>query len=327
MKKGFHFFLAVVGGLLFLLLGLQPLAAHEKTPAFLRLVQQNDTLSGYFKAPINPENGQVLSVQFPSHWEVLDRTASQLGNERLLDFRFVAKSDASDSIAIQRPEGIASVLIYSASNGSGEQTLIISKDQPHFAVQSTVAAAWQTFLEFLILGIEHILIGWDHLLFVLAIVFLVKGRMLIACITSFTLAHSITLALSTFAYVTLPGAVVEALIAFSIVLLAAEMLQQQRNKTASKSYVFITFSFGLLHGFGFAGVLSEIGLPENSLFNALLSFNLGVEIGQLLFIGIIFLVGGVLYRLLNPNAIRAVSAVLIGCTGGYWLVERVVGMF
>ena len=136
-------------------------------------------------------------------------------------------------------------------------------------------------------GIEHILFGFDHLLFVLALILIVRsGRVLLWTITAFTIAHSITLSLATLGVVHVPGPPVEATIALSILLLACEIVRLQRGQaslTAQWPWI-VAFSFGLLHGFGFAGALTEIGLPQGDIPLALFVFNVGVEVGQLIFI-------------------------------------------
>src|SRR5262249_12325133 len=148
---------------------------------------------------------------------------------------------------------------------------------------------------YLFLGVEHIWSGVDHLLFVLALLLLVKGwKRLIGTITAFTVAHSITLAAATLGFVHVPGPPVEACIALSIVFVAAEIVRSRQGGpgvTERWPWV-IAFTFGLLHGLGFASVLNEVGLPQNAIPVALLFFNVGVEVGQLLFIASVLLFVG-----------------------------------
>ncbi len=150
------------------------------------------------------------------------------------------------------------------------------------------------------LGVEHILLGVDHLLFVLALLLLVRGvRRLVATVTAFTVAHSITLGAATLGFVHVPPAPVEAVIALSILFLASELARRGTTARADLTERFpwvVAFSFGLLHGFGFAGALSEVGVPTQAVPLALLFFNVGVEIGQLLFIGAVFGVGWLVRR-------------------------------
>jgi len=178
-----------------------------------------------------------------------------------------------------------------------------------------------------ILGIEHILTGLDHLLFVISLLFLVGfNRRLVATITAFTLAHSLTLALSALGWLTLRSPPVEATIALSIMLVAGEALHQ-RQTLARRWPALVAFLFGLVHGLGFAGALKQIGLPENHLSVALLTFNVGVELGQLLVVGVAY----VIYRILvttSPKLTFARAPVLyaIGSIAAYWSIGRIVGI-
>jgi hypothetical protein len=182
------------------------------------------------------------------------------------------------------------------------------------------------------LGIEHILLGIDHLLFVLGLLLIVRGPwMLIKTITAFTLAHSITLALATLGVVHVPAAPVDAAIALSIVFLAAEILHARQGRlglTARKPWV-VAFAFGLLHGLGFAAALTQLGLPQSEIPLALLFFNLGVEIGQLMFVGVFLALGWALRQLQVawPRWSHAVPAYAIGTIAAFWLIERTSGMF
>jgi len=187
---------------------------------------------------------------------------------------------------------------------------------------------------FLLHGIEHILLGYDHLLFVLALVLIVRStRVLVWTITSFTLAHSITLALAALGVVHVPGPPVEATIALSILLLACEIVRLRRGQsglTARWPWV-VAFTFGLLHGFGFAGALSQIGLPQGDIPLALFAFNVGVEIGQLAFIAAVLTVTAAAKRLALPIWITRnaypVTTFVIGSLAAFWFIERVAGFF
>jgi hypothetical protein len=187
---------------------------------------------------------------------------------------------------------------------------------------------------YLLLGLEHILGGIDHLLFVASLLFLVGfQRRLVWTITAFTLAHSITLASASLGWLTLRSAPVEATIALSIVLVAAEALNMRRAKEqgerltlAQRLPALVAFLFGLIHGLGFAGALSEIGLPQNHLATALLTFNIGVELGQLAAV----VVAWGLWRLIKDTsfALRARTPLLygIGSVAAYWSWLRIAAM-
>jgi hydrogenase/urease accessory protein HupE len=177
-----------------------------------------------------------------------------------------------------------------------------------------------------VLGIEHILTGFDHLLFVLALLFLVGfSRQLLWTITAFTVAHSLTLVLSALGWLTLRPAPVEATIALSIVLVAAEALHQRA--TLSRRWpAMVAFLFGLMHGLGFAGALKEIGLPQNHLISALLTFNVGVELGQLLVVGGAYFLCRAVSGWPRVADARTPALYVIGVLAAYWSIGRVVSI-
>lgn len=221
------------------------------------------------------------------------------------------------------------------ANGA-TQTLAVDRHDPGITLQAGTAAHPAADLgAYLPLGIEHILLGPDHLLFVLGLMLVVAARqggwrLLIAALTAFTLAHSLTLGLAMFGIWGLPPKPVEILIALSIVLLAVELAEHARRQrhglaptlTLRKPWL-VAFSFGLLHGFGFAGALSEIGLPEAARGWALLLFNLGVEVGQLLFVAGTLLAMTAVRRWLPLQKLQARPAtVLLGSIAVYWTLDR-----
>ncbi len=184
---------------------------------------------------------------------------------------------------------------------------------------------------YFLLGVEHILLGIDHLLFVLALLLLVKGaRRIIATVTAFTLAHSLTLAGATLGFVHMPGPPIEAVIALSIVFVASEIIHGRRGSPGlTEQYPWVVaFIFGLLHGFGFAGALTDVGLPRNSIPIALLFFNVGVEIGQLLFIAAAFAVNASAQRIARridaprPTWAWSVPPYAIGGLAAFWVIQR-----
>jgi hydrogenase/urease accessory protein HupE len=204
-----------------------------------------------------------------------------------------------------------------------------------------VPGSWEVARTYLWLGVEHILFGFDHLLFVLVLVILVRDwRRVALTVTAFTVAHSITLAAATLGFVNVPGRPVEAAIALSIVLVAVEIVNARREMpslTARWPWL-IAFCFGLLHGFGFAGALAEVGLPQHAIPLALLFFNLGVEIGQLAFVAAILVMGELVRRAMalrfEPAPIQRMSdgldvtaAYAIGALAAYWLIERTAAFF
>ena len=192
--------------------------------------------------------------------------------------------------------------------------------------------AFEVVQTYTVLGIEHILTGFDHLLFVLALVILVKGvRRLIVTVTAFTVAHSFTLVAATLGWVHVPSPPVEASIALSIVFVAGEIIRaRQGNSGLTQRYPWVVaFTFGLLHGLGFAGALAEVGLPQLSIPIALLFFNIGVEIGQLMFIAAVLAViamgrwMGHRIALSQPQWLWRIPPYAIGGSASYWVIERV----
>ena len=192
--------------------------------------------------------------------------------------------------------------------------------------------AWSVLGDYFIIGAEHILFGWDHLLFVIALVLLVRAPWpVVKAATAFTVAHSITLVATVLGYSGLPGRPVEALIALSIVFLAVEVaivLRDPEKRTLTRRYPWaVAFAFGLVHGFGFAGALADIGLPQTQLATALFAFNVGVEAGQLLVVAATIAVLAVLRKApdVAESRVLKLATYAIGTIGSYWLIERLIG--
>lgn len=206
-------------------------------------------------------------------------------------------------------------------------TAVLNTDKPSYIVPdiSTIEAE-DTVLTYIVLGIEHILIGLDHLLFVACLVYISGTRKkLLLTITGFTIAHSITLVLAATEVLSIPILPVEAVIALSIVFLAWEIAKNKQDSLSLKYPILVSSSFGLLHGFGFASVLVDIGLPETEKLLALLCFNIGVEIGQLLFVSALFLsffVLSKLYRPLTLETLRMPASYFCGSLAMIWVFER-----
>ena len=201
---------------------------------------------------------------------------------------------------------------------------------PRFVVTAS-PGAFEVAQTYTVLGIEHILTGFDHLLFVLALLILVQGtRRLVVTITAFTVAHSLTLFAATLGWLNVPGPPVEAVIALSIVFVAGEIVHARQGRpglTQRRPWI-VAFSFGLLHGLGFAGALAEVGLPPLSIPMALLFFNVGVEIGQLIFIAVVLGTLAVARRIVRrlkidvPSWWWRVPPYAIGGIASYWVIER-----
>src|SRR4051812_33062069 len=227
------------------------------------------------------------------------------------------------------------ILVRFESLNGATQTERLSPMKTAFMVQ-IASGAWEVVTTYLRLGVEHILFGFDHLLLVLALVILVRDwRRIPVTVTAFTVAHSSPLAAATLGFVNVPGPPVEAAIALSIVLVAAEIVNARRgiaSLTARRPWL-VAFCFGLLHGCGFAGALAEVGLPHHAIPIALLFFNLGVETGQLVFVAAVLTVGWLFHCVSSlrfetalvqktVDRLDVTAAYAIGAVAAYWLIER-----
>jgi hydrogenase/urease accessory protein HupE len=223
------------------------------------------------------------------------------------------------------PSTMVDVLLRVAFKDGRVVSRMLRPDAPSFVF--TEKTAGPAAGGYIALGVEHILLGIDHLLFVLALVLIVRGvGQLVKTITAFTVAHSITLALATLGMVNVPSAPVEAVIALSIVFVASEILRSRRGQRGltERAPWLVAGAFGLLHGFGFAGALSQVGLPANDIPLALLFFNLGVEAGQLAFVVVALGAIALLRRVRLPEWAPFVPPYAIGSVAMFWAIQRTV---
>lgn len=216
------------------------------------------------------------------------------------------------------------LVVATLKNGDSEQD-VLRPQNPSLTLH--IEKTGMAVPAYLSLGIEHILTGVDHLSFVLGLLLLVRSRMmLLKTITAFTIAHSITLAATTLHIITVQPALIESLVAFSILFVAVELVHTYRGHSGlTVRYPWlIAFTFGLLHGSAFAGALKEIGLPPNSIPLSLLLFNVGVEMGQLAFVGCVIAIGWGLSKLPRqlPEWTRWIPPYAIGSFSGFWFLER-----
>jgi hydrogenase/urease accessory protein HupE len=276
-----------------------------------------------------------VSLKFPDSVRSVTEPAVQELSDSLVERQLVeADAGALEGARIEFPglqATITDVLVRVALLDGTRSTALARPSQPW--VELTAArGAIEVAGAYLAHGVEHILFGFDHLLFVLALILIVRSRRaLLWTITAFTLAHSITLALATLGVLRVSGPPVEAAIALSILLLASEILRMRRgapSRTARWPWL-VAFCFGLLHGFGFAGALTAVGLPPGDIPLALFAFNAGVEIGQLAFIAAVL--GAVTLakrtRVLSSLERHAlpVTAYAIGTLAAFWFFERLAG--
>ena len=314
--------------------------AHEVRPAYLQLHQIDaDTYDVVWKVPGRGEMRLGLDVDLPAGSVDMSKPRGVFAGEAYTQrWRFTRPGGlAGGTIGVG---GLAATMTdvlvrIERLDGTTEVTRL-SAAQPAFVVEAEPGRL-EVAKTYLVLGIGHILGGVDHLLFVLALLFLVRGwRRVLATVTAFTVAHSLTLAAATLGYVHVPQKPVEAVIALSIVFVAAEILRA-RTPALSVSVRWpwiVAFTFGLLHGFGFAGALAEVGLPQNAIPVALLFFNVGVEIGQLLFVGAVFALIAASRRIVRRahlqmvertplHALRLVPPYAIGAIAMFWVIQRV----
>ena len=310
-----------------------PANADVFRPAYLELKQRDAaTFDVLWKVPAVGDSLRMgIHVRFPEGTARVSEPRGTFVPGAFIDRWTIHRPGglAGTEVSIDGlPGGITDVLARVERLDGTTQVARLLPERPRFIVeapQESAGVAW-TYLR---LGMEHILAGVDHLLFVLALVLIVEGRRrLLVTITAFTVAHSITLAAATLGVVQVPQAPVEAAIALSIVFVAAELvhgLQGRPGLTARAPWV-VAFAFGLLHGLGFAGALAEVGLPGRAIPLALLFFNIGVEIGQLAFVVVVWTVLATLDRSRRPRPAwaRAIPPYAIGGVAMFWVIERVL---
>lgn len=326
--------LLFVGMLLLNALGACGVQAHDSRPVYLAVTEIHPQVyQTLWKLPL--KLGKPLAVMpiFPEHCQPSSAANMQLRSASSVTHVVLRCEQPLDGERI-RFSGVESMLtdvLIQVSLLSGlQQTDIVSGRDAAFTIVAQ-NRGWRVAWQYILLGIEHILIGIDHLLFVLCLLLMVRHiPMLIKTITAFTLAHSITLALAAMQWVSLPQAPVEAMIALSIVFLCCEWIKAKRglySLTADKPWL-VALVFGLLHGLGFAGALAEIGLPQDQILAALLSFNIGVELGQLLFVFTVLVLRHVFLLWLPAMQLprlASLSVYVVGAIASFWVVERVSG--
>jgi len=310
--------------------------AHKLAPSLLELREApGGELAVRWKTPLQRPTGVDIEAVLPAHCEATSTPVAEteatgvnlrwtvrcgdrglVGSE--LSVTGLAESATNALVSIQLADGRSFRSVLHA----GEPIFVVPERQEAMDVMGDYA--W--------LGVEHILTGFDHLLFVLGLVLLVEGRrLLLYTVTAFTLGHSVTLSLAALGYVNFPSGLVELVIAFTIVLLAAELARPvpQASSWMRRFPWGVAFLFGLLHGLGFAGALAEIGLPQEEIPLALFSFNVGIELGQLAFVALVLLLRLLLRPVIvhGPGWLVRVPVYGIGGLAAYWCIERGVGLF
>ncbi len=324
-----------------LLLGVGMLAhlavarAHESRPAYLEITE---TAPGRYdvlwRTPVRSGMPLPVVLKLPDEARNITEPTAREFSDSIMERRLVEVAGGLAGKRIEFPglqASITDVLARVQLRDGAYSTTLVHPSQPWIEIAASQGPL-AVFATYVTHGVGHILLGYDHLLFVLALMLIVRStRVLVWTITAFTLAHSITLALATLGVVHVPGPPVEATIALSILLLAAEIFHVRRGRpslTARWPWV-VAFSFGLLHGFGFAGALTAIGLPRNDVPLALFAFNVGVELGQLVFIAVMLWLLALARRVALPRPLvqhaLPVASYAIGTLAAFWFVERLAG--
>jgi hydrogenase/urease accessory protein HupE len=313
-----------------------PARADEFKPGYLQLTQSDrETYDVLWKIPAIDESTTLrVKPQFPNGTEVLAPVRSTFSRGITVQRWRIRVPEGLDGKAIffsQLSETRVDVLARLVRLDGTVQLERILPVNPRFVAKAS-PGRMEVVKTYTVLGIEHILTGFDHLLYVLGMLILVAGwRRIVATMSAFTATHSLTLTAAALGWVHVPQPPVEACIALSILFVAREIVQVHRGRpgiTARWPWV-VSFAFGLMHGFGFAGALAEVGLPQSSIPIALLFFNVGVEIGQLLFVtGVLaaIAVGSLAVqrlRLSQPRGMWRIAPYAIGALASFWLVERI----
>ena len=309
--------------------------ADDLRPGYLEIRQTGDeTYNVGFKVPAAGDDKRLgLYVRFPPATEFMSEPGGRFEGNAFIERWAIRHPGGLDdqTIHIDGLKTIATDVLLRMERLDGSSLVRrLSPAEPMVVLESSPSML-NVAGTYVVLGIEHILFGIDHLLFVLALVMLVPDmHRLILTITAFTVAHSLTLAGATLGWVNVSIAPVEAVIALSIVFVAAEIVRGREGHPGltARSPWLVAFAFGLLHGFGFAGALSEVGLPETAIPLALLFFNVGVEVGQLLFVAAIVLFLRAARRSLTalPDWVGLAPAYAIGGLAMFWTLERLTSL-
>ena len=297
------------------------LEAHELNPARLILEEkESNSFDVVWKFPSNilTKPGSVFFP--PSCKETLKSLPKKEGKYQVTLSTLDCDSDLrSQELTVKGLTRMTDALISIHFIDGGQYEGLVSVNKPKLEIPG-VSNLYPT--NYFWLGVEHLLSGLDHLLFVFGLIFLVSGwSTLIKTVTAFTISHSITLGLSVFEVVKLPQSTAEALIALTLIYLAIEVSSNFKYKSTPW---LLAFGFGLLHGFGFAGALSEIGFASENLLFSLLFFNLGIEAGQLLMLPLFGLIVWCFRRVKIERISYQLSSYLIGGMGSFWLIDRLL---
>ena len=307
--------------------------AHESQPGTLEVKQlATDRYDVIWRAPIYYGKPHPARLQLPEDWQNIIQPTERRMADSIVFHRVIAAGKKSIEGEIVRFPGLEStitdVFVRLTRLDGTMMTAVVRPTKPYVELRGE--RSWSvTAGEYIGLGFHHIMLGVDHLLFVLGLLLIVQGRMMLfKTITSFTVAHSITLAIATFGFASIPLPPLNAAVALSILFLGPEIVRSWRGETSlTIQYPWIiAFMFGLLHGFGFASGLSTTGMPSAELPWALLFFNVGVELGQLSFVFmVLWLIRSFrVLEILWPRWAKLAPGYAVGSLGAYWTIQRTV---
>ena len=317
------------------------LEAHEVRPAYLQLTEVSaGRFDVLWKQPVVPSGDPTVAMRlpldprFPAECREVERGVPELTDESVLLESWVMHCPdgllGAEVEIVGLPRTLTDVLLRVRLLDGPTLDRLLRPEAPRVTLshQEPGSVGVPAYLR---LGVEHLLFGFDHILFVVGLMFFVRRpRQLVQVVTAFTVAHSITLALSSLGVLTLSQRPVEAVIALTILFLAVELARgAAREASLMRRWPWsIAFGFGLLHGFGFAGALSEIGLPEEARAMALLLFNVGVEIGQLVVVAVLLASLRLLRmsRITLPSMAAQLPVHVMGVVSAYWFVDRVASL-
>ena len=301
--------------------------AHESRPAYLEIEPLGDTsYRAFFKQPYTPT--VVLRPEFDPSCAITPESSMIVADAVNVHFRLDCQDPLEDStIRIDGLRGTLSEVLIRYEDGDEDFIAVIHASNPQITIDTETNTGLFSYLR---LGITHLLFGWDHLAFLVCLLYIARQFWTLAkIVTAFTVAHSITLILTALIPMQLPIGVIETFIALTVLMLAADRIFSDDQELKTRSIWIVVFVFGLIHGCGFASSLNRIGLPEDDTLLALLLFNVGVEIGQLCVVAVVLALLAVTKPLNQQIPAWTKVAPLYGCAGvaSYWVAIRFIPIF
>ncbi len=314
--------------IIFLTILFNSLHSHQTGLSYVDIKQSDKNLINIvYKKPLEDTQADNINIRFPAQCRQISKSKKSIQNGYITEESSLMCGEKGLVGSRIWVEGLLSSdkgVMIRYENGSDIQSSLLRASN-HFMKIGSKSTKTQIFTEYIKLGISHILMGFDHLLFVLCLILLVPDKkVLIYSVTAFTLSHSITLAAGILELATIPITYVESMIALSILFLAREYFHDKDDSFTKRNLALVAFIFGLLHGFGFSSVLNEIGIPKDETLIALFSFNAGVEIGQLIFIAMVISVYIMFKKLITTYQESIYKSIIYatGAASAFWFIER-----